>query len=311
MFNHYSVLLNETINGLKIKPNGIYIDATMGGAGHSQLILKNLTSGKLICFDQDILAINNAKEIFKTNDNVIIIHDNFVNFDEHLKKLNINKIDGIIFDLGVSSMQIDLPERGFSYLHDAHLDMRMNQEQTLTAKDVINNYSQKELEIIFQKYGEEKFSKQIATNICNQRIEKPINTTLELVEIIKEAIPKKFFYKLKGHPAKRIFQAIRIEVNKELIVFEQALEKLPTFLNENARICVITFHSLEDRICKYYFKKMADIDDSIKKLPMIPKEYQPFGKVITKKPIYPTSEEIAENSRSKSAKLRIFEVGYE
>ena len=311
MFNHYSVLLKETIDGLNIKPDGIYIDATMGGAGHSKEILKRLKTGKLICFDQDELAIKNGQKIFKEYENVIIIADNFVNFDQYLIDLNIDKIDGIIFDLGVSSMQIDLPHRGFSYLQDANLDMRMNQKQNLSAYDVVNNYSINELEKIFQKYGEEKFAKRIAQEIGIEREEKPIKTTLELVEIINKSIPKKFFYKLKGHPAKRVFQAIRIEVNKELIVFEQTLEKLPKFLNQKARICVITFHSLEDRICKYYFKKMSDIDEEVKKLPIIPKQYKPFGKIITKKPIYPRQNEIEENSRSKSAKLRIFEVGYE
>ncbi len=306
-FEHTTVLLKESVKGLNISENKIYVDATLGGAGHSSLIQEELINGHLYCFDQDVWAIENAKSHFKNKDNVTIIQSNFVNIKQELAKYNIKKIDGILFDLGVSSMQLDQEDRGFSYIHDGPLDMRMNQEATFTAKNVVNEYSFHDLMHIFNKYGEEKFAKQIARAIESKREEKPIETTKELTDIILNAIPKKAFYSAKSHPAKRVFQAIRIEVNKELDVFEETLKTAFSMLNPGGRISVITFHSLEDRICKYYFKKWTEIDSEIKKLPMIPPEYQPKAKLVNRKPILPSVEECENNSRSRSAKLRILE----
>ncbi len=306
-FEHTTVLLKESVKGLNISENKIYVDATLGGAGHSSLIQEEITNGHLYCFDQDIWAIENAKNHFKESDNVTIIQSNFVNLKQELAKYNVNKIDGILFDLGVSSMQLDQEDRGFSYIHDGPLDMRMNQDATFTAKNVVNEYSFHDLMHIFNKYGEEKFSKQIARAIESKREEKPIETTKELTDIILNAIPKKAFYSAKSHPAKRVFQAIRIEVNKELDVFEETLKTAFSMLNPGGRISVITFHSLEDRICKYYFKKWTEIDPEIKMLPMVPPEYQPKAKLINRKPILPSVEECEYNSRSRSAKLRILE----
>lgn len=307
-FSHETVLLNESVEGLNIKKGKIYVDATLGGAGHSSLILEKLDAdGHLFVFDQDVWAINNAKEKFAGVNNVTIIQSNFVNLKQELNTRGITNIDGILFDLGVSSMQLDQEERGFSYIHDGPLDMRMNQEASFSASNVVNEYSFKDLMHIFNKYGEEKFAKQIARGIEKARVEKPITTTKELTDIILESIPKKAFYNAKSHPAKRVFQAIRIEVNKELDVFEETLKDAFSMLNSEGRISVITFHSLEDRICKYYFKKYSEVDPSIANLPVIPKEYQAKAKMVTRKPILPSKDELDNNSRSRSAKLRVLE----
>lgn len=307
-FSHETVLLNESVEGLNIKKGKIYVDATLGGAGHSSLILEKLDAdGHLFVFDQDVWAINNAKEKFAGVNNVTIIQSNFVNLKQELNARGITNIDGILFDLGVSSMQLDQEERGFSYIHDGPLDMRMNQEASFSALNVVNEYSFKDLMHIFNKYGEEKFAKQIARGIEKARVEKPITTTKELTDIILESIPKKAFYNAKSHPAKRVFQAIRIEVNKELDVFEETLKDAFSMLNSEGRISVITFHSLEDRICKYYFKKYSEVDPSIANLPVIPKEYQEKAKMVTRKPILPSKDELDNNSRSRSAKLRVLE----
>ena len=307
MFNHTSVLLHESVEALNIKPDGIYVDATMGGGGHSSLILESLTTGRLIGFDQDEVAIKHNQEKFGNDDRVTIIKSNFKNLKSELDKIGITKIDGIIYDLGVSSMQIDESERGFSYMLDAKLDMRMDQSQALNAYDVVNTMSEKDLTKIFKDYGEEKFSKQIASAIVNKRTQAPITTTLELVEVIKGAIPKKFFYKLTSHPAKKVFQALRIYVNQELNVFKISVDDAFELLNVDGRISVITFHSLEDRICKTTFKELSSVDPSLKDLPVIPQDLQAKGKVITNKPILPSKEELEHNSRARSAKLRVIE----
>ena len=307
MFNHTSVLLHESVEALNIKPDGIYVDATMGGGGHSSLILESLTTGRLIGFDQDEVAIKHNQEKFENDDRVTIIKSNFKNLKSELDKIGITKIDGIIYDLGVSSMQIDESERGFSYMLDAQLDMRMDQSQALNAYDVVNTMSEKDLTKIFKDYGEEKFSKQIASAIVNKRTQAPITTTLELVEVIKGAIPKKFFYKLTSHPAKKVFQALRIYVNQELNVFKISVDDAFELLNVDGRISVITFHSLEDRICKTTFKELSSVDPSLKDLPVIPQDLQAKGKVITNKPILPSKEELEHNSRARSAKLRVIE----
>lgn len=307
MFNHTSVLLHESVEALNIKPDGIYVDATMGGGGHSSLILESLTTGRLIGFDQDEVAIKHNQEKFGNDDRVTIIKSNFKNLKSELDKIGITKIDGIIYDLGVSSMQIDESERGFSYMLDAKLDMRMDQSQALNAYDVVNTMSEKDLTKIFKDYGEEKFSKQIASAIVNKRTQAPITTTLELVEVIKGAIPKKFFYKLTSHPAKKVFQALRIYVNQELNVFKISVDDAFELLNVDGRISVITFHSLEDRICKTTFKELSSVDPSLKDLPVIPQDLQAKGKVITNKPILPSKEELENNSRARSAKLRVIE----
>ncbi len=306
-FKHTTVLLEESVEGLNISENKIYVDATLGGAGHSSLIQSKLNEGHLYCFDQDIWAIENAKSTFSDVDNVTIIQSNFANLKNELAKYNVEKIDGILFDLGVSSMQLDQEDRGFSYIHDGPLDMRMDQNGKVTAKDVVNGYSFHDLQHIFKKYGEEKFAKQIARAIESARETKEITTTKELNDLILSAIPKKAFYNAKSHPAKRVFQAIRIEVNKELDVFEETLKTAFSMLNPGGRISVITFHSLEDRICKYYFKKWTEVDPEFKKLPVIPVEYQPKAKLVSRKPILPSAEECEYNSRSRSAKLRVLE----
>ncbi len=307
-FKHETVLLHESVNNLNIKSNGIYVDATLGGAGHSSLILEKLdNTGHLYVFDQDEIAIDNAKEKFKNVENVTIIQSNFVNLTTELNARGVDNIDGILFDLGVSSMQLDQEDRGFSYIHDGPLDMRMNQTATFTAENVINEYEATELMQIFTKFGEEKFSKPIALAIVRARQEQRITTTKELSDIVLNAIPKKAFYNAKSHPAKRVFQAVRIEVNKELDVFEKTVNDAFEMLNKKGRISVITFHSLEDRICKYYFKKWSEVDESVAKLPVIPKEFEPKAKCISRKPILPTKEELEYNSRSRSAKLRVLE----
>ncbi|MFP7296030.1 16S rRNA (cytosine(1402)-N(4))-methyltransferase RsmH [Neobacillus niacini] len=308
MFEHTTVLLDEAVNGLNIKPDGIYVDCTLGGAGHSSLILSKLTdNGKLFAFDQDEIAIANAKEKLSLyGGQLTIIKSNFLYLKEELEKLGIEKVDGVLYDLGVSSPQLDTPERGFSYHHDAPLDMRMDNEAHISAYDVINHWSYEDLVRIFFRYGEEKFSKQIARKIEARREIKPIETTFELVELIKEGIPAPARRK-GGHPAKRIFQAVRIAVNDELAVFEKSLQKAIDILNPEGRISVITFHSLEDRICKAAFKKASELPELPHGLPVIPEEFKPILKLINRKPIVPTEEELEHNNRARSAKLRIAE----
>ncbi len=308
MFKHYSVLLNEAVEGLNIKEDGIYVDCTLGGAGHSLEILKKLTTGKLYAFDQDSLAINNAKIKLKDyEDKVVFIKSNFENLKKELELLGISKVDGVLYDLGVSSPQLDTPERGFSYNFDTRLDMRMDTDAEFSAYEVVNNYDYHDLVKIFYRYGEEKFSKQIARNIEKERQEKPIETTFELVEIIKNSIPAAARRK-GGHPAKRTFQAIRIAVNNELGVFENSLEQAIDIVKPGGRISVITFHSLEDRLCKQIFNSYAKEKDIPRNLPVLPVEYQAKLKNITRKPIVASELELEENNRSRSAKLRIAEI---
>lgn len=308
MFEHTTVLLHETIEGLNIKEDGIYVDCTLGGAGHSSLILSKLNkNGSLVAFDQDEIAIQHAMEKLKAyKDQVTIIKSNFSCLKEELEKRGIFKVDGIVYDLGVSSPQLDVPERGFSYRHDSPLDMRMDQDAPLSAYEIVNDWDYHDLVRIFYEYGEEKFSKQIARKIEQSRIKSPIETTGQLVEIIKEAIPAPARRK-GGHPAKRVFQAIRIAVNDELNVFEQSLNQAIDLLKPGGRICVITFHSLEDRICKVTFKKASTGPELPPGLPVIPDEYKPKLKLITRKPILPSELEIERNNRARSAKLRIAE----
>lgn len=304
MYIHKSVLLNEAIDGLNIKPDGIYVDATTGGGGHSKEILKRLNSnGHLYCFDQDEYAIIRSKEVLDSiSNNYTQIKANFVNLKEELNKLGVTHIDGILYDLGVSSFQFDIPERGFSYNSDAELDMRMNQEQELSAKVIVNTYSYEDLVKIFYRYGEDPFSKQIARKIEEVRKTKPINTTFELVDVIKSALPAKVL-RGKGHPAKQIFQALRIAVNDELRVFETSILDAIDMLNINGRAVVITFHSLEDRICKNVFKDKTTIDIP-KGLPIANLPKPPY-ELVTKKPITASPEELEYNNRAHSAKLRI------
>ena len=301
---HKSVLLEEAINGLNIKDWLIYVDCTLGYAGHSGKILEKNKKGWLYAFDQDEEAILfSNKKLSSIGSNFEIIHSNFVNLKSELNKRGINKVDGILFDLGVSSPQLDNKERGFSYHKDALLDMRMDKDNPLSAYEVVNNYKESDLITIFYRYGEEKYSKSIARKIVEYRKNKKIETTLELVEIIKSGVPEK--YKRETHPAKRCFQAIRIEVNKELEVFESALKDAIDLLNKNGRICVITFHSLEDKICKEIFKKNSEVNKVFKGLPDVPYEYMPKLKLIGK--YTPTNEELDDNNRSRSATLRIAE----
>ncbi|TCN25717.1 16S rRNA (cytosine(1402)-N(4))-methyltransferase RsmH [Mesobacillus foraminis] len=308
MFKHTTVLLEEAVEGLNIDPNGIYVDCTLGGAGHSELILSKLSeNGRLFAFDQDETAIESAREkLARFGDRLVIIKSNFLHLKDELEKQGIHEVDGVLYDLGVSSPQLDTPERGFSYHHDAPLDMRMNQEADTSAYDVINRWTYEQLVKIFFRYGEEKFSKQIARKIEAAREAKPIETTGELVELIKEAIPAPARRK-GGHPAKRIFQAIRIAVNDELGVFEKSLDQAIEILGKGGRISVITFHSLEDRICKVTFKKASEIPPLPPGLPIIPEEFKPKVKLITRKPILPTDEELEANNRARSAKLRVAE----
>lgn len=301
---HISVLLEEVIQNLNLKENSIIVDATLGYAGHSSEILKKIKKGKLYAFDQDQEAIQFSKEkLNKIGQNFEIIKSNFVYMKEELKKRNITKVDGILFDLGVSSPQLDEDYRGFSFHKDAVLDMRMNQEASLTAKEVVNTYSLEELTRIFREYGEEKYAYSIAKKIVKYRENKEIETTLELVEIIKTGVPEK--YKREHHPARKVFQAIRIEVNKELDVFEHALLDALDLINVHGRICVITFHSLEDRICKRIFKEKTEIEETLKRMPVIPEEYLPNFKIV--KVIGPSSQELEKNNRSRSSKLRVIE----
>ncbi len=297
---HESVLLTESIDYLNLKDNSIIVDCTLGYAGHSSLILKNIKNGFLYAFDQDEIAIKNASEkLKKIGLNYKIINTNFVNIKENINE----KVDGILFDLGVSSPQLDEAERGFSFHKDAPLDMRMNQSQKLSAKDVVNTYSYEKLVKILREYGEEKYASSIANAIEKQRNIKPIETTLELVEIIKNNVPEK--YRNNSHPARKTFQAIRIEVNDELNVFEKALKDSLELLNKNGRICVITFHSLEDKICKKIFNEVSRVPNELKDLPVIPLEYRPKFKLIAN--LAPSKEEVEKNPRSRSARLRVIE----
>lgn len=308
MFDHTTVLLKETVDGLNIHPDGIYVDCTLGGAGHSEYLVKQLSSkGRLICFDQDTVAIENAKvRLADYLDRITFVHSNFRYIKEELYNLGIQTVDGILYDLGVSSPQLDTPERGFSYHHDAPLDMRMDQTAALTAFHVVNEWPYEDLVRIFFRYGEEKFSKQVARKIEEARKKAPIETTGQLVELIKEGIPAAARRK-GGHPAKRIFQAIRIAVNDELGAAEDSLVDAIDLLNLGGRISVITFHSLEDRLCKTLFKEASSIPELPPGLPIIPEEMKPILKLITRKPILPSDEELTENNRSRSAKLRIAE----
>ena len=303
---HVSVLLNESIENLNIKEDGIYVDCTLGFAGHSKEILKRIKKGKLFAFDQDGEAINYSKKILdQISGNYEIIKSNFAFIKSELNKRGIEKVDGILFDLGVSSVQLDEAERGFSFHKDAKLDMRMDTDQSFSAYDVVNDYSKEELEIIFFKYGEEKYSRSIANAIVRERENKKIETTLELTEIIRESVPEK--YRRTHHPARKVFQAIRIEVNKELDVFTKALNDAIDMLNPGGRICVITFHSLEDRICKNIFKEKSEMDSIFKGLPDkdIPLEYRPELKLITN--VKPSKKELEDNNRSRSSILRVAE----
>lgn len=303
-FEHKPVMLNECIEGLKIKQNGIYLDGTLGGAGHSKEIAKALNNtGILIGIDRDQEALQAARQNLKEFKNVRYIHGNHDDIVSILENENIDGVDGILLDLGVSSYQLDERNRGFSYLGENILDMRMDKTQELTAKKVVNEYSEEELSNIIYEYGEERFSRKIAYNICKRRKEKTIETTKELVEIIEESIPKS--KQNDGHPAKRTFQAIRIEVNNELEELEQALKTCLKLLNVDGRMCVISFHSLEDRIVKNIFKEVSEIDPFLKGLPNIDKNLLPDYEIITNKPILPSEDEINYNKRSKSAKLRI------
>ena len=303
---HYSVLLNEVIENLAIKEDGVYVDATVGYAGHSQEILKRLKRGFLFAFDADQEAIDFAqRRLSEISSNFKIFHDNFSNLKENLNGENITLVDGFLFDLGVSSPQIDNSERGFSFMREGSLDMRMDNTKEKSAYEVVNNYSQDELTDIFFKYGEEKLSKVIARKIVSYRQDKKIETTTELVEVIKMAVGAKYFN--EKHPERQIFQAIRIEVNEELKVIEKALPEAIKMLKPGGRICVITFHSLEDRIVKQIFKKYSEIDEMVKGLPVIPDEYKPLINLINKKPILPSNKELNENRRSNSAKLRVIE----
>ena len=306
MEKHVSVLLNESISSLNLKENSIIVDATLGYGGHSSNILDRIKMGYLFAFDQDSEAIRHStSRLAEIGTNFTIIKSNFVHMKSELEKRGVFEVDGVLFDLGVSSPQLDEEERGFSYHNDARLDMRMDQEQTLSAYEVVNEYSKEELTRIFRQYGEDKFAANIAKKICEYRIQKPIETTLELVEIIKIAVPMKF--RKDKHPARQIFQAIRIEVNHELDVIEPALEQALSLLKVGGRVAVITFHSLEDRIVKKYFKEKCMIDDRVKGMPNIPDEYLPDFRLVVNKAIVPTDEEIEQNPRARSSKLRVIE----
>ncbi len=306
-FKHTSVLLEETIEGLAIKPDGIYVDGTLGGGGHSYHICRNLSKqGRLIGIDQDDAAIEAATaRLQEFADRVTIVRNNYCNMKTVLQDLGIDKVDGIVLDLGVSSYQLDTVERGFSYKYDTDLDMRMDRRQTLTAKDIVNNYSEKELFRIFRDYGEEQFSQNIAKHIVRNRQEKEIQTTFELNEIIKAAIPAKM--RTNGHPSKRVFQAIRIECNKELDVLRDTMDTMVELLNPGGRLSIITFHSLEDRIVKSAYRKYENPCTCPPEFPVCVCGKKPLGKSVSRKPVLPSKEELEVNSRSKSAKLRVFE----
>ena len=307
-FKHYSVMLNETIEQLNIRPDGIYVDGTLGGAGHSSEIAKRLTTGRLIGIDQDADAIAAASERLKEyKDKVTIVRSNYAQMKEVLHNLGIEKVDGILLDLGVSSFQLDTPERGFTYRsEDAPLDMRMDDRQKLTARDIVNEYSEMELFRIIRDYGEDRFAKNIAKHIVSAREQKPIETTGELNAIIKGAIPMKVQV-TGGHPSKRTYQAIRIELNHELDVLRDNLDDMIELLNDGGRCCIITFHSLEDRIVKSAFKKNENPCTCPSNFPVCVCGNKSRGHVVTRKPILPSEKELEENSRSKSAKLRVFE----
>lgn len=305
-FKHKSVLLQECIEGLNIKENGIYVDGTLGGAGHSSEILKKLSSkGKLIGIDRDEEALKAAKERLKEYENVVYLHGNHDDIKELLKSIQIDKVDGILLDLGVSSYQLDERARGFSYMGEATLDMRMDKTQELTAKDVVNDYTEEKLSRIIEEYGEERFAKNIARNIVKERQNSPIETTMQLVDIIKKSIP--ISKQKDGHPAKRTFQAIRIEVNNEIEPLKETIRNCIECLKPEGRLCVITFHSLEDRAVKQAYLDAEGKCTCPKDLPYCVCGYHSEGKIINKKPIVASKEEQEENSRSKSAKLRIFE----
>ncbi|EIQ4139825.1 16S rRNA (cytosine(1402)-N(4))-methyltransferase RsmH [Staphylococcus pseudintermedius] len=309
MFHHISVLLKETVDQLNIKEDGVYVDCTLGGAGHSQYLLNQLSDeGRLIAIDQDMTAINHAKEKLQQDlHKVTFVHNNFRNLANILAELNIDKVDGILYDLGVSSPQLDVPERGFSYQHNAKLDMRMDQTQPLSAYEVVNTWSYETLVKIFFRYGEEKFSKQIARKIEARRQQQPIETTFDLVACIKEGIPAKARRK-GGHPAKRVFQAIRIAVNDELAAFEDSLEQAIDHVKVNGRISVITFHSLEDRLCKQMFQEYEKGLDVPRGLPVLPEAYTPKLKRVNRKPIVADATDLEDNHRARSAKLRVAEI---
>jgi len=305
-FSHYSVLLRESVDGLSIKSDGIYVDCTLGGGGHSLEIVRRLTSGRLIAIDQDSDAIAASKVRLKDYfDRIDFVHDNFSNIADILERLHIDGIDGAVIDLGVSSYQLDTPERGFSYMHDAPLDMRMNTESPLTAYEVVNRYSEDRLKKILLEYGEEKFAGRIASRICTARTEKPIATTFELVDLIRAAIPART--QDGSHPAKRSFQAIRIEVNSELAVISPTLEGLMNALHTGGHLAVITFHSLEDRIVKQTFASFCKGCICPPDLPVCVCGRKPIAMAVNRKPLLPSEQELVENSRSHSAKLRIVE----
>lgn len=306
MEKHVSVLLEESISALNLKENSIIVDCTLGYGGHSSYILQRIKKGFLFAFDQDSEAIRHStNRLNAIGTNFTIIKSNFVNLKQELENREVTEVDGILFDLGVSSPQLDDASRGFSYHEDARLDMRMNRENPLSAYEVVNNYSKEDLARIFKKYGEDKFSNNIAKKIVEYRAQKPIETTLELVDIIKSAVPMKF--RKDKHPARQIFQAIRIEVNHELDVLEPAIEQALSLVKVGGRVAVITFHSLEDRIIKQIFKEKCMIDDKVKGLPNIPDEYLPDFKLVVNKAILPSEEELANNNRARSAKLRVIE----
>ena len=301
-FKHEPIMLNECIENLNIKKDGIYVDGTMGGAGHSSKIVEKLDGGLLIGIDRDQEAIDASKKRLSKYTNVKYVHGRHEDIVSHLQSLGIEKVDGVLLDLGISSYQIDEGARGFSYTKDAELDMRMDQSQELSAKDIINNYDEHELEDIFRKYGEEKFSKRIAERIISDRKSKEITTTYELADIVRSAVPKDAVNSFK-----RIFQALRIEVNGELKELKKAILDIASVLNVGGRICIITFHSLEDRIVKESFLELQGKCTCPKDFPKCVCGYKSYGKVVTKKPIVPSEEEMERNPRSKSAKLRVFE----
>ena len=307
-FKHRSVLLEETVNGLNIRPDGIYVDGTLGGGGHAYEICRRLgDKGSIVGIDQDEAAIEAAGIRLKDfGEKVMIVRSNYCEMKSVLQGLGIDKVDGIVLDLGVSSYQLDTAERGFSYREDAPLDMRMDRRQTMTARDIVNDYSEKDLYRVIRDYGEDRFAKNIAKHIVIEREKRSIETTGQLTEIIRGAIPMKF-QKKSGHPAKRTFQAIRIELNRELDVLKNSLDDMIDLLNPGGRLCIITFHSLEDRIVKSAFKKNEDPCTCPKDFPVCVCGKVSKGSILTRKPILPSQEEMEENSRSKSAKLRIFE----
>ncbi|MCQ2538337.1 MAG: 16S rRNA (cytosine(1402)-N(4))-methyltransferase RsmH [Lachnospiraceae bacterium] len=308
-FKHYSVMLNETIDGLNVRENGIYVDGTLGGAGHASVVCEKLgNTGRFIGIDQDADAIEAAGERLSKFSNVTIIRNNYENMASEIKGLGIDKVSGIVLDLGVSSYQLDTVERGFSYHNDAPLDMRMDDRTEKTAKDIVNGYSEQELFRIIKDYGEDQFAKNIAKHIVRMRNEKPIETTFELVEAIKAAIPAKIRM-AQGHPAKKTFQAIRIELNRELEVLTNSIDSMIDLLEPGGRLAIITFHSLEDRIVKSAFKKNENPCTCPPSFPVCVCGKKSKGRVLTNKPILPSEKELKENSRSKSAKLRVFEKG--